>query len=234
MRAPPLRMIAHHEGFGDQLARTVPRRDQPLAPRRRRARSAFRTAHACPPPARARSRAHAAHWAADCRSPRSRGRRAAPRRTRRPWRCRAPRPPLARATSREAMASMSQSSPRCIAGITFSVAILATPSTPHLTMPWIPPLIQASSCLGLGRSPVGLPRDHPARIFGLQRADAVEFGDFLGAQLRAWPTARLSSSCSSVLAPTITLITPLRAAARRARRARPRRRAPRRSAASHR
>ena len=39
----------------------------------------------------------------------------------------------ARAGSREAIASMRETAPRCIAGITFSVAIFATPRTPHLT-----------------------------------------------------------------------------------------------------
>src|SRR6266567_7063951 len=37
------------------------------------------------------------------------------------------------ARSREAMPTISQSSPCCIAGITFVVAILATPSTPQRT-----------------------------------------------------------------------------------------------------
>ena len=36
--------------------------------------------------------------------------------------------------SREAIAAISETLPRCIAGMTFSVAILATPITPHLTL----------------------------------------------------------------------------------------------------
>src|SRR5215471_11303006 len=39
--------------------------------------------------------------------------------------------------SREAIAMTSQFVPACIAGMTFSTAILATPSTPHLTLSFI-------------------------------------------------------------------------------------------------
>jgi hypothetical protein len=35
---------------------------------------------------------------------------------------------------REAIAAISETLPRCIAGMTFSAAILATPITPHFTL----------------------------------------------------------------------------------------------------
>ncbi len=47
---------------------------------------------------------------------------------------------------REAMAVTSEYRPRCMAGMTFSVAIFATPSTPHLT------LVIASGSLASGFS----------------------------------------------------------------------------------
>ena len=56
--------------------------------RRRAARTASRTARACRP-GRGQRQRHAGGWAAGCRSPRSPGRRAAPRTNRRPWGCRA-------------------------------------------------------------------------------------------------------------------------------------------------
>src|SRR5208337_2318594 len=88
------------------------------------------------------------------------------------------------ARSREAIAAISDASPRCIAGITFSTAILATPSTPHLTFrnaasPFgLSPL--AALCLWSRRSALRLARQHPAGVLGPQRADRIERRDLLG------------------------------------------------------
>ena len=77
-----------------------------------------------------------------------------------------------------------RASPRCIAGMTFSVAMLATPSTPHFTLRTSPPTMK--SIFGPARAradwlalrprdaALRLPRQHPARIFGSKRADFVE------------------------------------------------------------
>src|SRR5271166_3231534 len=90
------------------------------------------------------------------------------------------------ARSREAIAAMSQSLLICIAGITFSVAILATPSTPHFTLrnAASPSNCRQSAGLWLRRrrAPLGLPRQHPAGIFRAIRADRVERRDLLGGE----------------------------------------------------
>src|SRR5271157_5221180 len=85
------------------------------------------------------------------------------------------------ARSREAIAAISETSPRCIAGITFSTAILATPRTPHLTLRNPTPSL-LNRILGLRRrhAALRLPRQHPTRM--LERAHCVERSDLLGAQ----------------------------------------------------
>src|SRR5260370_41190866 len=93
------------------------------------------------------------------------------------------------AISREAIAATSETSPRCIAGMTFSTAILATLSTPHFTLRNATSRIEnlfsrsreplSRRC---GNAALGLPRQHPARIFGPKRADLVERRDLRCAQ----------------------------------------------------
>ena len=134
-RPQPLRMAAHHEGLGDQHAGAVARREAARPPRRV---SAIGFSHStCLPASRRRERsaARAGDWAADCRSPRSRGRRAAPRTSRRPsgMPSAAARRFCAVARSREAIAAMRQCLLACIAGMTFSRAILAVPNTAKRT-----------------------------------------------------------------------------------------------------
>src|SRR5471032_1578729 len=105
--------------------------------------------------------------------------------------CAAPR---AFSMSREAIASTRDSAPNCIAGITFSTPILATPSTPQETFLVIDKLLPSLSTpffryAGEGRSCVSLNRrrqaraslalEHPAGIFRRQRACLVERGDFI-------------------------------------------------------
>ena len=119
------------------------RRACPHAPGRRRApaprshsmRSAFRRERAYRPPAHAMSRGHAVRWAEDCRWLRSLGPPAVPHKSRKLSRCRARRQRVcACSISREAIASTRETAPNCIAGITFSTAIRATPSTPQETL----------------------------------------------------------------------------------------------------
>src|SRR5271166_5693269 len=90
------------------------------------------------------------------------------------------------ARSREAIAAISQSSLICIAGITFSVAILATPSTPHFTLRNAASTSNYRQSAGLWlrrrRAALGLPRQHPARIFQAIRADGVERRNFVRSQ----------------------------------------------------
>src|SRR5271166_6812332 len=90
------------------------------------------------------------------------------------------------ARSREAIAEISQSSLACIAGITFSVAILATPSTPQFTLrnAASPSNCRQSAGLWLRsrRAALALPRQHPARIFGAKRADRIERRELLGGE----------------------------------------------------
>src|SRR5271154_7576059 len=91
--------------------------------------------------------------------------------------------------SREAIAAISETLPRCIAGMTFSVAILATPITPHLTLrKCVLPLTLPPRCgrrkslrlLWRGHASLGLSRQHPSRIFRLERARFVQFRDLFG------------------------------------------------------
>src|SRR5271165_4690673 len=83
------------------------------------------------------------------------------------------------APSREARPTISDTSPRCIAGITFSVAMLATPSTLHFILRMVVlPVLR----LRRRHAPLGLPGQHPARIFGLQRAHLIEGRNVLRAK----------------------------------------------------
>src|SRR6202042_3815765 len=95
--------------------------------------------------------------------------------------------------SREAIAAISETLPRCIAGMTFSVAILATPITPHFTLRnGFPPFDLATSGrwkslsfrLRGRHAAIGLPRQNPARIFRLERARLVEFRDLFRRKLK--------------------------------------------------
>src|SRR5208283_3949369 len=88
----------------------------------------------------------------------------------------------ARDSSREAIAAISQRSAACIPGITFPVAMSATPRTPHFTLRMMSSLNGARSRLYTRRAALGLPRQHPAGIFGFERADRVERRELFGRQ----------------------------------------------------
>ena len=185
-------MEAHHEGFGDQLAGCAGARRSAPAPPRRRARSAFRTARACRPRARGSSRARAIRWAADCRSPRSRDRRATPRRSRRPGRCRAsaaaPAPWRGRARRSRRCATLAVLHRRnhlLDADLGDAehapVNLSRHRAPPHRRSFSPPPASGPSPSPPATRPSAGLALQHPAGIFGLQRADLVERRDLLGA-----------------------------------------------------
>src|SRR5271165_757788 len=88
--------------------------------------------------------------------------------------------------SREAIARICETSPRCIAGMTFSTAMLATPRTPQFTLRNAEPspyeVFFRRSGLRAGRAAFGLAREHPTRILGFQRAGRVEPGDLVRGQ----------------------------------------------------
>ena len=128
----PLRMRADHERFLDFRSGAIADREELSRLIRRQRDAASRRARACRARPPESSTARAGDWAADCRRRRCCRRRAAPRTSRRLFAI----PSFvaaARAFSRfrEAIAVTSDHWPRCIAGMTFSIAILAAPSTPH-------------------------------------------------------------------------------------------------------
>ena len=196
------------------------------------ARSASRKARACRPRARAASRGRAVRWAGDCRSPRWRDRRAVPHRSRRPWRCRAARRGLSRladvargdrvdARARSPLHRRDHLLDADLGDAEHAPGNLVRHCAPHRGL--LPRLRQYASPAARRPAAQALRRrqiPRPARQRAGARASSRDIRAPARSPCRAprsrrrsassSAAARLSSSCSMVFAPTMTLMTPAR------------------------